>query len=121
MTSRKKRRISWQFTLTMAVLCFLLGLAGVLCLLTSAMGGTHDAFSLSDTAVPIRDVNGLSRDGEGNYYIGCGGSSSIQVFDREERFFAVSVSRPIRLEAPAFPGSWKGIPCVSIPTGAPPA
>ena len=86
MTSRKKRRISWQFTLTMAVLCFLLGLAGVLCLLTSAMGGTHDAFSLSDTAVPIRDVNGLSRDGEGNYYIGCGGSSSIQVFDREGTF-----------------------------------
>lgn len=70
----------------MAVLCFLFSLAGVLCLLFSAMGETHDAFSLSDTAVSIRDVNGLSRDGEGNYYIGCGGSSSIQVFDREGTF-----------------------------------
>lgn len=70
----------------MAVLCFLFGLAGVLCLLTSATGGTNDTFSLSDTAVPIRDVNGLTQDEEGNYYIGCGGSSSIQVFDREGRF-----------------------------------
>ena len=70
----------------LAVLCFLLSLAGVLCLLTYATGGTNDTFSLSDTAVPIRDVNGLARDGEGNLYIGCGGSSSIQVFDREGRF-----------------------------------
>ena len=86
MTSQKKRHSSWQLALTMAVLCFLFGLAGVLCLLTSATGGTNDTFSLSDTAVPIRDVNGLTQDEEGNYYIGCGGSSSIQVFDREGRF-----------------------------------
>ena len=86
MTSQKKCRISWQLVLPLVVLCFLLSLAGVLCLLFSAMGETHDTFSLSDTAVPLRDVNGLSRDGEGNYYIGCGGSSSIQVFDREGTF-----------------------------------
>lgn len=86
MTSQKKRHSSWQLALTMAGLCFLLSLAGVLCLLTSATGGTNDTFSLSDTAVPIRDVNGLTQDEEGNYYIGCGGSSSIQVFDREGRF-----------------------------------
>ena len=51
----------------MAALCFLLNLAGLLCLLFSAIGETHDAFSLSDIAVPVRDVNGLGRDGEGNY------------------------------------------------------
>ena len=86
MTSQKKRHSSWQLALMLAVLCFLLSLAGVLCLLTYATGGTNDTFSLSDTAVPIRDVNGLARDGEGNLYIGCGGSSSIQVFDREGHF-----------------------------------
>lgn len=86
MASQGKHQISWQFVLTMAVLCFLFGLAGVLCLLTSATGGTNDTFSLSDSAVPIRDVNGLTQDEVGNYYIGCGGSSSIQVFDREGRF-----------------------------------
>ena len=31
-------------------------------------------------------MNGLTQDEEGNYYIGCGGSSSIQVFDREGTF-----------------------------------
>ena len=67
MTSQKKRHISWQFALTMAALCFLLSLAGLLCLLFSTIGETHDAFSLSDIAVPVRDVNGLGRDGEGNY------------------------------------------------------
>ena len=86
MASREKRRISWQSALVLTVLCFLLSLAGLLFLLLSAGGEVHDAFSLSDTAVPIRDVNGLARDGEGNLYIGCGGSSSIQVFDREGRF-----------------------------------
>ena len=86
MTSQEKRRISWQFALVMAVLCFLLSLAGLLLILFSAAGEVYDTFSLSDTAVPIRDVNGLARDGEGNLYIGCGGSSSIQVFDREGRF-----------------------------------
>ena len=86
MASQGKYQISWQFALMLAGFCFLLSLAGVLCLLSSAMGDTHDAFSLSDSAVPIRDVNGLARDGEGNLYIGCGGSSSIQVFDREGRF-----------------------------------
>ena len=70
----------------MAALCFLLSLAGLLCLLFSAIRETHDAFSLSDIAVSVRDVNGLGRDGEENYCIGCGGSSSIQVFDREGRF-----------------------------------
>lgn len=86
MASQKKCHISWQFALAMAALCFLLSLAGVLCLLFSAMGETHDTFSLSDTAVPLRDVNGLAQDGEGNTYVGCGGSSSIQVFDREGTF-----------------------------------
>ena len=86
MTSQEQRRISWQFALAMAVLCFLLSLAGLLLILFSAAGEVYDTFSLSDTAVPIRDVNGLARDGEGNLYIGCGGSSSIQVFDREGRF-----------------------------------
>ena len=86
MASQKKRQISWQFALTLAGLCFLLSLAGLLFLLFSARGEVHDAFALSDTAVPIRDVNGLARDGEGNLYIGCGGSSSIQVFDREGTF-----------------------------------
>ena len=86
MASQEKRQISWQFALTLAGLCFLLSLAGLLFLLFSARGEVHDAFALSDTAVPIRDVNGLARDGEGNLYIGCGGSSSLQVFDREGRF-----------------------------------
>lgn len=86
MTSRKECHISWRLSLTLAVLCFLLSLAGVLCLLFSARGVTHDIFALSDTAAPIRDVNGLAQDEEGNYYIGCGGSSSIQVFDRDGKF-----------------------------------
>lgn len=86
MASQKERHISWRLSLTLAVLCFLLSLAGVLCLLFSARGETHDIFSLSDTAAPIRDVNGITQDEEGNYYIGCGGSSSIQVFDREGTF-----------------------------------
>lgn len=86
MASQKKYRISWQLALAMAALCFLLSLAGVLCLLFSAMGETRDTFSLSDTTVPLRDVNGLAQDGEENYYIGCGGSSSIQVFDRDGKF-----------------------------------
>ena len=86
MASQKKCHISWQFSLAMAALSFLLSLAGVLCLLFSAMGEIHDTFSLSDTAVPLRDVNGLAQDGEGNTYVGCGGSSSIQVFDREGTF-----------------------------------
>ena len=86
MTSQKERHISWRLSLTLAVLCFLLSLAGVLCLLFSARGETHDVFSLSDTAAPIQDVNGVAQDEEGNYYIGCGGSSSIQVFDREGTF-----------------------------------
>ena len=86
MASQEKRQISWQFALTLAGLCFLLSLAGLLFLLFSARGEVHDAFALSDTAVPIRDVNGLARDGEGNLYIGCGGSSSLQVFDRKGRF-----------------------------------
>ena len=86
MASQKERHISWRLSLTLAVLCFILSLAGVLCLLFSARGETHDIFSLSDTAAPIQDVNGVDQDEEGNYYIGCGGSSSIQVFDREGRF-----------------------------------
>lgn len=86
MTSQRKRRISWQLTLALAVLCFLLSLAGLLFALFSAMGEVHDTFSLSDTAAPIRSVNGLARDGEGRFYLGCGGSASIQVFDREGRF-----------------------------------
>ena len=86
MALQEKRHISWQSALVLTVLCFLLGLAGLLFLLLSARGEVHDAFSLADTAVPIRGVNGLARDGEGNFYVGCGGSSSIQVFDREGRF-----------------------------------
>ena len=65
MASQEKRQISWQFALTLAGLCFLLSLAGLLFLLFSARGEVHDAFALSDTAVPIRDVNGLARDGDG--------------------------------------------------------
>ena len=86
MTSQKERHISWRLSLTLTVLCFLLSLSGVLCLLFSARGETHDIFALSDIPAPIRDVNGLTQDEEGNYYIGCGGSSSIQVFDREGTF-----------------------------------
>ena len=86
MTSQKERHISWRLSLTLTVLCFLLSLSGVLCLLFSARGETHDIFALSDIPAPIRDVNGLTQDEEGNYSIGCGGSSSIQVFDREGTF-----------------------------------
>ena len=86
MALQKKRRASWQSTLVLAALCFLFSLVGMLFLLLSAKEEVNRTFSRSDTAVPIRDVNGLAQDGAGNFYIGCGGSSSIQVFDREGRF-----------------------------------
>jgi len=79
-------RLPFGVLLTILILCFFLTMTGMLLFAVTVSGRIYSAFRIANDPVTSHEIAGLAVDQSGDFYVGSGENSSIQVFDPNGKF-----------------------------------